>query len=59
MYKQDSYVDHILFFCRDVNKKITDAPKALMNLCVALILSYVIFLAGITQTQNEVRTYLA
>ncbi|CAG2246565.1 ADGRB1 [Mytilus edulis] len=32
----------------------TDRTKTLMNLCVALIMSYVIFLAGITQTQNKV-----
>ncbi|CAC5425307.1 unnamed protein product [Mytilus coruscus] len=28
--------------------------KTLMNLCVALVLSYVIFLAGIRQTENEI-----
>ncbi|CAC5408849.1 unnamed protein product [Mytilus coruscus] len=38
-------------FWRDVSD---DGTKILMNLCVALILSYVIFLAGITQTENEV-----
>ncbi|VDI06533.1 brain-specific angiogenesis inhibitor 3 [Mytilus galloprovincialis] len=32
----------------------TDRTKTLMNLCVALIMSYVIFLAGITQTENKV-----
>ncbi|CAG2236942.1 ADGRB1 [Mytilus edulis] len=31
-----------------------DGTKVLMNLCVALIISYVIFLAGITQTENKV-----
>ncbi|CAG2198997.1 unnamed protein product [Mytilus edulis] len=31
-----------------------DRTKTLMNLCVALILSYVIFLAGITRTDNKV-----
>ncbi|CAG2251522.1 unnamed protein product [Mytilus edulis] len=30
-----------------------DRTKALMNLCVALVLSYVIFLAGITRTENK------
>ncbi|XP_052078408.1 adhesion G protein-coupled receptor B3-like isoform X2 [Mytilus californianus] len=34
-----------------------DRTKTLMNLCVALILSYFIFLAGITRTENKVRTY--
>lgn len=42
----------LLFSCRDVSD---DGTKVLMNLCVALIISYVIFLAGITQTENEVR----
>lgn len=32
-----------------------DRTKALMNLCVALVLSYIIFLAGITRTENKVR----
>ncbi|VDI04201.1 brain-specific angiogenesis inhibitor 3 [Mytilus galloprovincialis] len=32
----------------------TDRTKALMNLCMALILSYVIFLTGIKQTENKV-----
>ncbi|XP_076114958.1 adhesion G protein-coupled receptor B1-like isoform X1 [Mytilus galloprovincialis] len=32
----------------------TERTKALMNLCVALILSYVIFLTGIKQTENKV-----
>ncbi|VDH92803.1 latrophilin 2 [Mytilus galloprovincialis] len=31
----------------------TDRSKTLMNLCVALILSYVLFLAGITRTENK------
>ncbi|VDH92801.1 G protein-coupled receptor 133 [Mytilus galloprovincialis] len=31
----------------------TDRSKTLMNLCVALILSYAIFLAGITRTENK------
>ncbi|XP_071124121.1 adhesion G protein-coupled receptor B3-like [Mytilus edulis] len=31
-----------------------DRTKTLMNLCVALIISYVIFLAGITRTENKV-----
>ncbi|CAG2198998.1 unnamed protein product [Mytilus edulis] len=30
-----------------------DRTKILMNLCVALILSYIIFLAGITRTDNK------
>ncbi|XP_071126879.1 adhesion G protein-coupled receptor L4-like isoform X2 [Mytilus edulis] len=37
-----------------------DRTKILMNLCVALILSYIIFLAGITRTDNkEVCTAIA
>ncbi|CAG2256249.1 unnamed protein product [Mytilus edulis] len=40
---------HVVFW-RDVSD---DGTKVLMNLCVALIISYVIFLAGITQTENE------
>ncbi|CAC5408850.1 unnamed protein product [Mytilus coruscus] len=31
-----------------------DRTKTLMNLCVALVLSYVIFLAGIARTENKV-----
>ncbi|CAC5362286.1 ADGRB1 [Mytilus coruscus] len=53
---------HVVFW-RDVSRDMSrnmisdissDGPKTLMNLCVALILSYVIFLAGITQTENEI-----
>ncbi|VDI60797.1 latrophilin 3 [Mytilus galloprovincialis] len=41
---------HVVFW-RDVSD---DGTKVLINLCVALIISYVIFLAGITQTENKV-----
>jgi uncharacterized membrane protein YjdF len=31
-----------------------DKAIILINLCVALILSYILFLAGVTQTDNKV-----
>jgi len=33
----------------------SDRAVLLINLCVALILAYVIFLAGVDRTENEVR----
>ena len=32
----------------------SDRATILVNLCIALILSYILFLAGVTQTANQV-----
>ena len=36
----------------------SDRVVILINICIALTVSYIIFLAGVNQTQNKVRVYL-
>ena len=43
---------HVTFSNR--NDIARDEAIILINLCVALILSYILFLAGVTQTDNKV-----
>ena len=36
----------------------SDRVVILINICIALTVSYIIFLAGVNQTQNKVSVYL-